>query len=170
MTCAWLFCILALLGLPAALAKGGEGPVAWMSQTFLRLVLLSMIIVGPADMQSAAADKQIQERLRGRRGGAPRGDADPGPPGGAGRGARRPGPEAEAPSIPDQLRVIAARGERLSSRARSGPRRRPAGRARREAVIMEGTAPHGGLTGLTWGRTGFDGIMGRAMAGRAPGS
>ena len=46
MTCAWLFCILALLGLPAALAKGGEGPVAWIAQTFLQLVLLSIIIVG----------------------------------------------------------------------------------------------------------------------------
>ena len=55
MTCAWLFCILALVGLPAALAKGGEGPVAWIAQTFLQLVLLSVIMVGQ-NVQSLAAD------------------------------------------------------------------------------------------------------------------
>jgi hypothetical protein len=60
MTCAWLFCILALLGLPAALAKGGEGPVAWIAQTFLQLVLLSIIIVG-TNIQSAASDKRAQD-------------------------------------------------------------------------------------------------------------
>jgi len=60
MTCAWLFCILAVLGLPAALAKGGEGPVAWIAQTFLQLVLLSIIIVG-TNIQSAAADKRAQD-------------------------------------------------------------------------------------------------------------
>ncbi|MGA3184558.1 MAG: hypothetical protein ABSE52_08185 [Candidatus Dormibacteria bacterium] len=60
MTCAWLFCILAFLGLPAALAKGGEGPVAWIAQTFLQLVLLSIIIVG-TNIQSAASDKRAQD-------------------------------------------------------------------------------------------------------------
>jgi hypothetical protein len=60
MTCAWLFCILALVGLPAALSKGGEGPVAWIAQTFLQLVLLSIIIVG-TNIQSAAADKRSQD-------------------------------------------------------------------------------------------------------------
>src|ERR1019366_8651283 len=60
MTCAWIFCILALLGLPAALAKGGEGPVAWIAQTFLQLVLLSIIIVG-TNIQSAASDKRAQD-------------------------------------------------------------------------------------------------------------
>jgi hypothetical protein len=60
MTCAWLFCILAIIGLPAALAKGGEGPVAWIAQTFLQLVLLSIIIVG-TNIQSAASDKRAQD-------------------------------------------------------------------------------------------------------------
>ena len=93
MTCAWLFCILALVGLPAALAKGGEGPVAWIAQTFLQLVLLSIIIVG--HQHRVGGQRQAGPgHLRGRRGGAPRGDADPGPPGGAGQGAHRPGAEA----------------------------------------------------------------------------
>jgi hypothetical protein len=60
MTCAWLFCILALIGLPTALAKGGEGPIAWIAQTFLQLVLLSIIIVG-TNIQSAASDKRAQD-------------------------------------------------------------------------------------------------------------
>jgi hypothetical protein len=60
MTCAWLFCILALLGLPSALGTGGEGPVAWIAQTFLQLVLLSIIIVG-TNIQSAASDKRAQD-------------------------------------------------------------------------------------------------------------
>jgi hypothetical protein len=51
MTCAWIFCIL---------AKGGEGPVAWIAQTFLQLVLLSIIIVG-TNIQSAASDKRAQD-------------------------------------------------------------------------------------------------------------
>jgi len=63
MTCAWLFCILAVLGLPAALAKGGEGPVAWIAQTFLQLVLLSIIIVG-TNIQSAASDKRAEDTYK----------------------------------------------------------------------------------------------------------
>lgn len=55
MTCAYLFCILALLGLPQALSRGGEGPIAWIAQTFIQLVLLSIIIVG-TNIQSAASD------------------------------------------------------------------------------------------------------------------
>lgn len=46
MWCAAAFTVLALLGLPAALRPGGEGIVAWIAQTFLQLVLLSIIMVG----------------------------------------------------------------------------------------------------------------------------
>ena len=60
MTCAWLFCILAVVGLPTALAKNGEGIIAWIAQTFLQLVLLSIIIVG-TNIQSAASDKRAQD-------------------------------------------------------------------------------------------------------------
>src|SRR5580700_9250742 len=47
MWCAYIFAAIALVGLPAAI--GTHSPymmVAWLSQTFLQLVLLSIIIVG----------------------------------------------------------------------------------------------------------------------------
>ncbi|MGH7642346.1 MAG: hypothetical protein ACRENX_04915 [Candidatus Dormibacteria bacterium] len=59
MWCAYIFAILALVGLPAALKPGGEGVIAWVAQTFLQLVLLSIIIVG-TNIQSAAADKRAE--------------------------------------------------------------------------------------------------------------
>lgn len=52
MTCAYIFCVISLLGLPQALQQtfsGGFHPlplVQWVAQTFLQLVLLSVIIVG----------------------------------------------------------------------------------------------------------------------------
>ncbi len=55
MWCAYLFGIIALLGLGPALKPGGEGIVSWIAQTFLQLVLLSVIMVGQT-VQSLAAD------------------------------------------------------------------------------------------------------------------
>jgi hypothetical protein len=55
MWCAYLFAAIALVGLKPALAPGGEGIVAWIAQTFLQLVLLSVIMVGQ-NVQSLAAD------------------------------------------------------------------------------------------------------------------
>jgi hypothetical protein len=55
MWCAYLFAIIALLGLGPALKPGGEGLVSWIAQTFLQLVLLSVIMVGQT-VQSLAAD------------------------------------------------------------------------------------------------------------------
>jgi hypothetical protein len=46
MWCAYAFAIIALFGLHPALQPGGEGLVAWIAQTFLQLVLLSVIMVG----------------------------------------------------------------------------------------------------------------------------
>jgi hypothetical protein len=60
MWCAYVFAIIALFGLPTALKPGGEGIIAWIAQTFLQLVLLSIIIVG-TNIQSAAADKRAQD-------------------------------------------------------------------------------------------------------------
>jgi hypothetical protein len=57
MWCAYVFAIIALVGLPAALKPGGEGIIAWIAQTFLQLVLLSIIIVG-TNIQSAASDER----------------------------------------------------------------------------------------------------------------
>jgi hypothetical protein len=55
MWCAYLFAAIALVGLGPALKPGGEGIIAWIAQTFLQLVLLSVIMVGQ-NVQSLAAD------------------------------------------------------------------------------------------------------------------
>ena len=59
MWCAYVFGIIALLGLKPALKPGGEGLVAWIAQTFLQLVLLSVIMVGQ-NVQSVASDLRSQ--------------------------------------------------------------------------------------------------------------
>src|ERR1019366_1948521 len=55
MWCAYVFAGIALYGLPGALRPGGEGLISWVAQTFLQLVLLSIIIVGQ-DVQTQASD------------------------------------------------------------------------------------------------------------------
>jgi hypothetical protein len=62
MLCAWFFAGIALAGLPAALRTGGEGIVAWVCQTFLQLVLLSVIMVGQR-VQAAASDARAGQQL-----------------------------------------------------------------------------------------------------------
>lgn len=57
MWCAYLFAVIAFVGLPAALKPGGEGIISWVAQTFLQLVLLSVIMVGQS-VQSATADER----------------------------------------------------------------------------------------------------------------
>jgi hypothetical protein len=60
MWCAYAFAALALVSLPAAIASGSAVTlVSWISQTFLQLVLLSVIIVGQ-NVQAAAADKRAE--------------------------------------------------------------------------------------------------------------
>ena len=59
MWCAYLFAAIALLGLRPALRPGGEGIIAWVAQTFLQLVLLSVIMVGQ-NVQSVASDVRSQ--------------------------------------------------------------------------------------------------------------
>ncbi len=59
MWCAYLFAAIALLGLRPALRPGGEGIIAWIAQTFLQLVLLSVIMVGQ-NVQSQASDLRSQ--------------------------------------------------------------------------------------------------------------
>jgi hypothetical protein len=57
MWCAYLFAILALISFPDAV-RGGLAPlIAWIAQTFLQLVLLSVIMVGQK-VAAAASDKQ----------------------------------------------------------------------------------------------------------------
>jgi hypothetical protein len=60
MWCAYVFAIIAFLGLRPALKPGGEGLIAWIAQTFLQLVLLSVIMVGQA-VQSATSDARSEQ-------------------------------------------------------------------------------------------------------------
>ena len=56
MACAYVFAAIALISLPAAITSGQVIViVAWIAQTFLQLVLLSIIMVGQS-VQSAASD------------------------------------------------------------------------------------------------------------------
>jgi len=57
MWCAYAFAILALISLPAAIEQGTVAIVSWISQTFLQLVLLSVIMVGQ-QVLAKASDKQ----------------------------------------------------------------------------------------------------------------
>lgn len=46
MYCAYLFAIIALISLPDAIHGGRAAIISWVAQTFLQLVLLSIIMVG----------------------------------------------------------------------------------------------------------------------------
>ena len=60
MWCAYAFAILAFVSLPSAIKSGDPVIlVSWISQTFLQLVLLSIIMVGQ-NVLSAAADKRAE--------------------------------------------------------------------------------------------------------------
>jgi hypothetical protein len=57
MWCAYAFAALALLSLPDSIRGGTAALISWIAQTFLQLVLLSIIIVGQK-VDGAAADKR----------------------------------------------------------------------------------------------------------------
>jgi hypothetical protein len=76
MACAYLFCVIALVSLPATLinanvlpatavphilaSQGLIGIISWIAQTFIQLVLLSIILVGQR-VQSLAADARAEK-------------------------------------------------------------------------------------------------------------
>lgn len=63
MWCAYAFTALTLFSLPTAI-RGGVGPlITWIAQTFLQLVLLSIIMVGQK-VASAASDKQAYQTYK----------------------------------------------------------------------------------------------------------
>jgi hypothetical protein len=78
MACAYLFCVIALVSLPAILIEAGvltkssvptffTKPgliliVSWIAQTFIQLVLLSIIMVGQS-VQSAASDARAAKEF-----------------------------------------------------------------------------------------------------------
>lgn len=60
MWCAYALAALALVSLPSAISsRSAVTLVSWISQTFLQLVLLSVIIVGQKEL-AAAADKRAE--------------------------------------------------------------------------------------------------------------
>ena len=63
MWCAYAFAALALISLPQAIQGGTATLVAWIAQTFLQLVLLSVIMVGQK-VAAAASDKQALQTYR----------------------------------------------------------------------------------------------------------
>jgi len=63
MWCAYAFAALALISLPQAIQGGTATLVAWIAQTFLQLVLLSVIMVGQK-VSAAASDKQALQTYK----------------------------------------------------------------------------------------------------------
>ncbi len=58
MWCAYIFAAIALISLPAAIRTGDSLViVAWVAQTFLQLVLLSIIMVGQQSSAESVAQK-----------------------------------------------------------------------------------------------------------------
>ena len=60
MWCAYAFAILALVSLPNAIHAGTSALISWIAQTFLQLVLLSIIMVGQK-VAAAASDQQLKQ-------------------------------------------------------------------------------------------------------------
>jgi len=63
MWCAYLFALIALISLPAAIEGGTATIVSWIAQTFLQLVLLSVIMVGQK-VAARASDKQALQTFK----------------------------------------------------------------------------------------------------------
>ncbi len=60
MWCAYAFAVLALVALPSAISQGTVlALVSWLSQTFIQLVMLSVIMVGQ-NILSRASDKRAE--------------------------------------------------------------------------------------------------------------
>lgn len=60
MWCAYVFAVIALISLPDAIKAGRPAIISWIAQTFLQLVLLSIIIVGQ-NIASASTDKRATD-------------------------------------------------------------------------------------------------------------
>lgn len=63
MWCAYAFAALAFISLPSAIHQGTFALVTWISQTFLQLVLLSVIMVGQ-QVLARASDKQALQTYK----------------------------------------------------------------------------------------------------------
>jgi len=63
MWCAYAFALLALISLPAAIRGGTATLISWIAQTFLQLVLLSIIMVGQ-NIAAKKSDRQLDQTYR----------------------------------------------------------------------------------------------------------
>jgi hypothetical protein len=63
MWCAYAFAVLALISLPSAIKAGTPVLVAWFAQTFLQLVLLSIIMVGQK-VSAEKSDMQLEQTYK----------------------------------------------------------------------------------------------------------
>ncbi len=63
MWCAYIFALIAFISLPAAIHGGVATSISWLAQTFLQLVLLSVIMVGQK-VAAAASDKQALQTYK----------------------------------------------------------------------------------------------------------
>jgi hypothetical protein len=63
MWCAYIFAAIALISLPSAIEAGTAAIISWIAQTFLQLVLLSVIMVGQK-VAAAASDKQAAQTFK----------------------------------------------------------------------------------------------------------
>ncbi len=70
MWCAYLFGIIALISLPDAIEAGRAEVISWVAQTFLQLVLLSIIMVGQNVLSKHAelrADAEYEINMKNER-------------------------------------------------------------------------------------------------------
>jgi len=63
MWCAYAFALIAFISLPEAIHAGTGALVSWIAQTFLQLVLLSIIMVGQK-VEGAAADTRADDTYK----------------------------------------------------------------------------------------------------------
>ena len=63
MACAYVFALIALISLPGAIEEGTNAIISWLTQTFLQLVLLSVILVGQK-VAAQASDKQALQTYK----------------------------------------------------------------------------------------------------------
>ncbi len=63
MWCAYVFALIALISLPDAIHTGTSALISWIAQTFLQLVLLSIIMVGQK-VEGAAADVRADDTYK----------------------------------------------------------------------------------------------------------
>lgn len=61
MWCAYGFALLTLISLPEAIHGGVSTLIQWIAQTFLQLVLLSVIMVGQSIQSQKSEDRDIED-------------------------------------------------------------------------------------------------------------